>query len=108
MGGETFILHLASFPGPTHTPSLLHRRLLLGTVLLCAAAEAGDYPEVERLLSTTFVSPNACGLRHKNALDLASARGHCKVAEFLIMNGVRVVEGEGVRGWRVRGWRVRG
>ena len=103
MGGETFILHLASFPGPTHTPShphthtpsLLHRRLLLGTVLLCAAAEAGDYPEVERLLSTTPVSPNARGLRHKNALHLASARGHCKVAEFLIMNGVRVVEGEG-------------
>ena len=95
MGGETFILHLASFPGSTHTPSLLHRRLLLGTVLLCAAAEAGDYPEVERLLSTTPVSPNARGLRHKNALHLASARGHCKVAEFLIMNGVRVVEGEG-------------
>ena len=34
----------------------------------------------------------------KNALHLASARGHSKVVEFLIMNGARVVGGEGVRG----------
>ena len=67
-------------------------------MLLCAAAEAGDYSEVERLLSTMSVSPNARGLRHKNILHLASAHGHSKVVEFLIMNGVRVMGGEGVRG----------
>ena len=50
------------------------------------------------MLLTTSVSPNARGLRHKNALHLASARGHCKVVEFLIMNGVRGVGCEGVRG----------
>ena len=62
--------------------------MLLSTVLLCAAAEAGDYDEVVRLLSSSSTSPNALGLRHKNALHLASAKGHKKVVEFLIVNGV--------------------
>ena len=45
------------------------------------------------------VSPNARGLQHKNTLHLASARGHSKVVEFLIMNGVRVVgSSEGMKG----------
>lgn len=61
---------------------------MVNTVLLCAAAEAGDYEEVVRLLSTTNVSPNARGLRHKNALHLAAAKGHKQVVEFLLMNGV--------------------
>lgn len=78
---------LSPLPPLPHTHP--HRKLLLGTVLLCAAAEAGDYNEVERLLSTTACSPNACGLRHKNALHLASSRGHQEVVEFLIVNGVR-------------------
>ncbi len=73
----------------THTHSHTHRKILLVTVLLCAAAEAGDGEEVERLLSTTDVSPNACGLRHKNALHLASTGGHKTVVECLLMNGVR-------------------
>ena len=60
----------------------------MNTVLLCAAAEAGDYDEVVRLLSTTSVSPNARGLKHKNALHLAAAKGHKQVVEFLLINGV--------------------
>ena len=57
-------------------------------MLLCAAAEEGDHDEVERLILHTQVSPNACGLRHKNALHLAAAKGHKQIVEFLLLNGV--------------------
>lgn len=57
-------------------------------VMLCAAADAGDYSEVDRLLSTSNISPNAFGLRHKNALHLASAKGHAKVVQSLLLNKV--------------------
>ena len=67
---------------------LMCRKLLLNTVLLCAAAEAGDYGEVLRLLSSTGVSPNARGLRHKNSLHLAASKGHKEIVEFLLVNGV--------------------
>ena len=56
--------------------------------MLCAAAEAGDRIEVERLLSLPQISPNACGLRHKNALHLASAKGHVKVVQSLLLSKV--------------------
>ena len=60
----------------------------MNTVLLCAAAEAGDYDEVVRLLSSSEASPNARGLRHKSALHLAAAKGHKQIVEFLLLNGV--------------------
>ncbi len=60
----------------------------MNTVLLCAAAEAGDFDEVVHLLSSTPVSPNAKGLRHKNALHLAAAKAHKEVVEFLLLNHV--------------------
>lgn len=65
-----------------------HRKLLLGAVMLCSAAEAGDHDEVDRLLSSTQISPNARGLRHKNALHLASAKGHIKVVKSLLLSNV--------------------
>ena len=57
-------------------------------MMLCAAAEAGDHEEVDRLLSTSPVSPNARGLRRKNALHLASAKGHAKVVQRLLLDKV--------------------
>ena len=57
-------------------------------MMLCAAAEAGDHEEVDRLLSTFPVSPNARGLRRKNALHLASSKGHAKVVQRLLLNKV--------------------
>lgn len=63
-------------------------------MLLCAAAEEGDLEEVVRLLSTVGVSPNARGLRHKNALHLAAAKGHQQVVEVLLINGVSHAKGE--------------
>ncbi len=66
------------------------RRLLLGTMLLCAASDAGDMEEVVRLVSTSYIKPNGRGLRHKSALHLACARGHKDVANFLLLNGVSV------------------
>lgn len=56
--------------------------------MLCAAADAGDHDEVDRLLFVSQVSPNACGLRQKNALHLASAQGHTKVIQSLLLFGV--------------------
>ena len=67
------------------------RKLLLGVVMLCAAAEAGDHAEVDRLLSSSQVSPNACGLRHKNALHLASAKGHTNVVHRLLLSKVSLI-----------------
>jgi ankyrin repeat protein len=66
----------------------LRRKLLLDVVMLCAAAEAGDHAKVDRLLSSSQVSPNACGLRHKNALHLASAKGHTNVVHRLLVSKV--------------------
>ena len=68
--------------------STLYRKLLLNAVMLCAAAEAGDLDEVNRLLSSTEISPNARGLHHKNALHLASAKGHTKVVTSLLLKNV--------------------
>lgn len=62
--------------------------MLASAVLLCAAAEAGDYGEVVRLMSSTDVSPNARGLGHKNSLHLAAAKGHTQIVRCLLMNGV--------------------
>ncbi len=59
--------------------------MLLGTMLLCAASEAGDHEEVVRLMKLTHISPNAKGLRHKNALHLAGCK---EITNFLILNGV--------------------
>ena len=59
-------------------------------MLLCAASDTGDIDEVVRLVSTTYISPNGRGLRHKSALHLASAKGHKVVAKFLLLNGVSV------------------
>ncbi len=70
----------------------LHRKLLVSTVLLCAAAEVGDYSEVVRLLSSTDISPNARGLRHKNALHLAAAHGHAHVVQCLLANKVSYID----------------
>lgn len=56
--------------------------------MLCAAAEAGDHVEVDRLLSSSQISPNACGLRHKNALHLASAKGHVNIVRRLLLSKV--------------------
>ena len=68
-----------------------YRKLILNSILLCAAADAGDMPEVTRLLSTTPTSPNVLGLRHKNALHLSSAKGYPEIVELLIMNGVSTI-----------------
>ena len=68
--------------------SLNFRKLLIGVMMLCAAADAGDHDEVDRLLSVSCVSPNACGLHQKNALHLASAQGHTKVVQSLLLFGV--------------------
>ena len=70
---------------------IFHRKLILNSILLCAAADAGDMSEVTRLLSTTPTSPNVLGLRHKNALHLSSAKGYPEIVELLIMNGVSTV-----------------
>lgn len=59
--------------------------------MLCAAAEAGDQVEVDRLLSSSQISPNACGLRHKNALHLASANGHTDVVHRVLLSKVSPV-----------------
>ena len=58
-------------------------------MLLCAAADAGDVPEVTRLLATPYTSPNVKGLKHKAAIHLAAANGHIDIVELLVINGVR-------------------
>ena len=65
--------------------------MLLNSVLLCAAADGGDISEVTRLLTTTPISPNVKGLRHKCALHLAAAKGYREIVEFLILNGVSLI-----------------
>ena len=57
--------------------------MLLNSVLLCAASDGGDIAEVTRLLTTTPISPNVKGLRHKCALHLAVAKGYQEIVEFL-------------------------
>ena len=64
------------------------RKLLLNSVLLCAASEAGDEDEVTRLLTRCGVPVNVCGLRHKAPLHLASSQGHAAVVDILLANGV--------------------
>ncbi len=66
----------------------LIRKMILNSVLLCAAADAGDVPEVTRLLGTSHISPRVKGLRHKSALHVAAFQGHVEVMELLIINGV--------------------
>lgn len=66
------------------------RKLLLNSILLCAAADAGDFDEVTRLLMTT--PPNVKGLRHKSALHLAASKGYGEIVEILLMNGVRIFD----------------
>ena len=65
--------------------------MLLNSVLLCAAADAGDIEEVTRLLTTTLISPRVKGLRHKSALHLAASEGHSDVVELLVINGVSMI-----------------
>ena len=67
---------------------LFPRTLLLNSMLLCAAAEAGDLAEVTRLLNHTPVSPNAKCLGHKTALHMASACSHVDIVNLLLLNGV--------------------
>ena len=64
------------------------RKMILNSVLLCAAADAGDMAEVTRLLATSCVSPCVKGLRHKSASHLAAFQGHSEILELLIINGV--------------------
>lgn len=66
----------------------IDRKKLLNSVLLCAAADAGDSDEVTRLLSSG-ISPNVRGLRHRTALHCAASSGRLQVVELLLMNGVR-------------------
>ena len=65
--------------------------MLLNSVLLCAAADAGDIEEVTRLLTTTLISPRVKGLRLKSALHLAASEGHSNVVELLVINGVSMM-----------------
>ena len=65
--------------------------MLLNSVLLCAASEAGDLEEVSRLLTQCRVPVNVCGLRHKAPLHLASASGHAAVVDLLLASGVSFV-----------------
>lgn len=62
--------------------------MLLNSVLLCAASEAGDLGEVTRLLTQSGVPVNVCGLRHKAALQLASSSGHAAVVDLLLASSV--------------------
>ena len=64
--------------------------MLLNSVLLCAASEAGDAKEVSRLLNQCGVPVSVCGLRHKAPLHLASASGHAAVVDLLLASGVRL------------------
>ena len=65
-----------------------YRKLLLNSVLLCAASEAGDEVEVSRLLSQCDVPANVLGLRHKSPLHLAASQGHAAVVDTLLASGV--------------------
>ena len=69
---------------------LYFRKLLLNSMLLCAAAEAGDFSEVDKLINSTSVDANACALRHKSALHLAAARGCVEIVTFLLSVGVSI------------------
>ena len=80
----------AGYPPPT--PHC--RRLLLNSVLLCAASDAGDEAEVTRLLSECHVPANVCGLRHKAPLHLAASQGHCTVVATLLASGVRYLHSQ--------------
>ena len=62
--------------------------MLLNSVLLCAAADAGDVDEVARLLSEG-ISPNVRGLRHRTALHCAASSNRMEIVQLLLMNGVR-------------------
>lgn len=64
--------------------------MILNSILLCAAADAGDIGEVTRLLATDDISPNVKGLRHKSSLHLAAFRGHSDILELLILNRVGI------------------
>eukprot|EP00795_Rhopilema_esculentum_P014481 gene14481-5544_t len=59
------------------------RKLLLSSLLLCAAAEGGDFEEVQRIIEAG-TSPNGKALCHKAPLHLASLNGHVKVVEYLL------------------------
>eukprot|EP00794_Sanderia_malayensis_P003533 gene3533-4034_t len=61
------------------------RKLLLSSLMLCAAADGGDFDEVKRLIELG-TSPNAKALCHKAPLHLASLNGHIKVVGFLLEN----------------------
>ena len=64
------------------------RRMLLNSVLLCAAADGGVVDDVARLL-TEAISPNVRGLRHRSALHCAASSNQLEVVRLLLMNGVR-------------------
>ena len=62
--------------------------MLLNSVMLCAASEAGDLEEVMRLLTHCGVPLNVCGLRNKAPLHLACSQGHAAIVNLLLTNGV--------------------
>jgi len=66
------------------------RKVLLSSLMLCAAAEGGDFEEVRRLIEAG-TSPNGKALCHKAPLHLASLNGNVKVVEFLLEKGVSFV-----------------
>ncbi|XP_065838823.1 serine/threonine-protein phosphatase 6 regulatory ankyrin repeat subunit B-like isoform X2 [Oscarella lobularis] len=83
----------------TYAKSHAVRRLLLSSVLLCSASEAGDLAEVQRLLEVEELSPNVLGLQHKAAIHFASAKGHTQLVDYLIHKGA---DGNRVGGSRCR------
>ena len=94
---RSYEIRLVSFSGTTDSffICLLYyqfhfdsRKMLLNSVMLCAASEAGDLEEVMRLLTHCGVPLNVCGLRNKAPLHLACSQGHAAIVNLLLTNGV--------------------
>jgi ankyrin repeat protein len=89
-GGDVELRDVNRLTALDLTSSYEIRKMLLNSVLLCAASEAGDVEEVSRLLNQCGVPVNVCGLRHKAPLHLASASGHATVVDLLLASGANV------------------